>query len=410
MGRTAGGGRTAQADGDLGFVNLRTGTLTGMAGFAVVICGGGIAGIEGLLRLRRLAGDQVDVTLLSPADYLLYRPLAVLEPFTGAAARRYEIQRIVADAGARWVRDGLAWVDRDQRVVHTDSGHELPYDALLLAIGGHELPSSEHAVVFNGRNAEHTYGGVLAAVEAGDIGSLAFILPDGPTWPLPLYELALLTAQRSRDCDRRLDIAFITPEPRPLHAFGGDAGEAMTRLLEQAGVDLYADSSADVAGPAHLILRPSGLELYPDRIVTMPAITGPAIRGIPGFAIDKFLHVDEFCRVRDTDGRIFAAGDATDLPVKQGGVGAQQADTAAAAIAQLAGAAGAPSPLRPVIRGMLLTGRDPLYLTAHLLAGRGWLAQIFDERPWPVDAKIVAEELGPYLDAFEPSVPQTPAG
>jgi sulfide:quinone oxidoreductase len=114
--------------------------------------------------------------------------------------------------------------------------------------------------------------------------------------------------------------------------------------------------------------------------------------------------------VRDTDGHIFAAGDATDLPVKQGGVGAQQADTAAAGIAYLAGAAEAPKPLRPMIRGMLLTGRDPLYLAAHLIAGRGWLAQILDKPPWPADEKVVAEELGPYLDDYERSRPQPPAG
>jgi sulfide:quinone oxidoreductase len=381
-----------------------------MAGFAVVICGGGIAGIEGLLRLRRLAGDQLDMILLSPADYLVYRPLAVLEPFAAGAARRYSIEQIAADAGVQWVRDALAWVDRNERVVHTVGGQELPYDAVLLAVGGRELPSSAHTVVFTGRDAERTYGSVLAAVDVGDIGRLAFILPDGPTWPLPLYELALLTAQHARDGDRRLEIAFVTAEPRPLHAFGGDAGEAMTRLLKQAGVTLYTDSRGDIPGAGHLILQPSGLELYPDRIVTLPAITGPNIRGIPGFALDRFLHVDEFCRVRDTDGRIFAAGDATDLPVKQGGVGAQQADTAAAGIAHLAGAAEAPKPLRPVIRGMLLTGRDPLYLAAHLIAGRGWLAQILDNPPWPVDEKVVAEELGPYLDDLERSRPQPPAG
>ena len=69
-----------------------------------------------------------------------------------------------------------------------------------------------------------------------------------------------------------------------------------------------------------------------------------------------------------------------------------------------------PKPLRPVIRGMLFTGRDPLYLAAHLIAGRGWLAQILDKPPWPVDKKVVAEELGPYLDDFERSRPQPPAG
>jgi hypothetical protein len=59
-----------------------------------------------------------------------------------------------------------------------------------------------------------------------------------------------------------------------------------------------------------------------------------------------------------------------------------RADTVAAGIAHLA--AEAPKPLRPVIRGMLLTGRDPLYLVAHLIVGRGWLAQIVDKPPWPL--------------------------
>jgi sulfide:quinone oxidoreductase len=373
-----------------------------------VVCGAGFAGVEGLLRLRRLAGDQVDITVVSPADQLVYRPLAVLEPFAAGAVRRYPIERIVADAGARWLRDGLAWVDRNDRAVHTIGGRELPYDALLLAVGGRELPSSEHELVFTGRDAKRRYGRLLAAVDAREVGSLAFVVPDGPSWPLPLYELALLTAQHGRDSDRQLDISLVTAEQRPLPAFGGEAGEAITRLLQEAGVTLYVNSRAKVTGARHLILEPSGLELYPDRIVTLPAITGPNIRGIPGDAVDRFLHVDEFCRVPDTDGRIFAAGDATDLPVKQGGVGAQQADTAAAGIAHLAGLVEAPEALRPVIRATLLTGRRPLYLAAHMIAGQGWMAQVFDEAPWSVDAKVVAEELGPYLELLESSGPPPP--
>jgi sulfide:quinone oxidoreductase len=120
--------------------------------------------------------------------------------------------------------------------------------------------------------------------------------------------------------------------------------------------------------------------------------------------------VDQYCRVRDTDGSIFAAGDATDLPVKQGGVGAQQADTAAAGIAHLAGVGDPPTPLRPVIRARLLTGGDPLYLAAHLIAGRGWQAQVFDRPPWKLEQKVVAEELGAYLDRLDAAEASTSAG
>lgn len=123
--------------------------------FAVVICGGVIAGVEALLRLRRLAGEAVAVTLLGVADDLIYRPLRVFEPFTGAAAARYPIADIAAHTGARWVRDRLAWVDRATRIVHTAGGQALRYDALLLAIGGSERKPDANVAVFTDHTSEH---------------------------------------------------------------------------------------------------------------------------------------------------------------------------------------------------------------------------------------------------------------
>ena len=65
---------------------------------------------------------------------------------------------------------------------------------------------------------------------------------------------------------------------------------------------------------------------------------GPAIRGMAGRAAP--VRADRLaCRVPGNDGRVFAAGDAAPYPIKHGGVGAQMADTAAAAIA------GSPGPM-----------------------------------------------------------------
>ena len=44
---------------------------------------------------------------------------------------------------------------------------------------------------------------------------------------------------------------------------------------------------------------------------------------------------------------IYAAGDATDFPIKQGGIGSQQADVAAQSIAALAGASVTPERFNP---------------------------------------------------------------
>ena len=58
------------------------------------------------------------------------------------------------------------------------------------------------------------------------------------------------------------------------------------------------------------------------------------------------------CGVRGVDD-VYAAGDMTTFPLKQGGIAAQMADAAASAIAVRAGVPVAQHPFRPVIRGLL---------------------------------------------------------
>ena len=119
-------------------------TVTAMSEFRVVVCGGGIAAVEGLLRLRRLLGSSVDIDVVAPNDELVMRPLAVRQPFAFGPPSRYELGRILADNDANWLKDTLAWVDREAQVVHTDGGESLRYDALLIAVGGRQIEAFEH--------------------------------------------------------------------------------------------------------------------------------------------------------------------------------------------------------------------------------------------------------------------------
>lgn len=369
-----------------------------MSDFHVVICGGGVVALEGLLRLRSLLGQDVDITLVAPNDEFVYRPLAVREAMGFGHGRRYELWGLTEDAGAEWVKDTLAWVDRDEQVAHTSQGRELRYDALLVAVGGRSIADLDHVVTFRDAEAEKVYEQVVQDVEDGHARKVAFVLPEGPVYPLPVYELALMTAERARSAGvEGLEIAVVTPEPYPLAVFGGTAGAAVTGLLTQAGITLYASALAYVPEAGRLLVQPQGAELAPDRIVAMPRVSGPSIRGLPGGGAHGFIPIDSSCAVPGTDGRVFAAGDATAFPIKHGGVGCQQADVAALAIAALAGAEVEQRPFHPEIRGKLLTGREPLYLKARLVGNQGFDSEVFDRPPWPVDDKIVAEELGPYL-------------
>jgi sulfide:quinone oxidoreductase len=134
-----------------------------------------------------------------------------------------------------------------------------------------------------------------------------------------------------------------------------------------------------------------------DRVIALPELYGPSVRGVP-LSEHGFLRVDTHGHVLDVE-HIYAAGDATEFPVKHGGVGSQQADAVAQSIAALAGATVSAEPFHPVIHGMLLTADKPLYLTARITGGYGFSSEITDTPTWDPPSKIATKYLAPYLDA-----------
>jgi sulfide:quinone oxidoreductase len=209
-----------------------------------------------------------------------------------------------------------------------------------------------------------------------------------------------MTAERAGSMgEEGLAISVVTPEAAPLAALGGAASEAVGGLLERARVTLYTDARPAVPAAGRVQVAPGGPELEASRIVALPRIEGRPLRNLPAVE-GGFVPVDEFARVPGTAEHVYAAGDATDQPLKHGGLGAQQADVAAATIAAMAGADVTPEPLRPVIRAVLHTGESPLYITARVEDGRVD-SEVTTEPAWPADEKVVAEELGPFLRSLE---------
>jgi sulfide:quinone oxidoreductase len=370
-----------------------------MERFSVVIAGGGVAAMEGLLRLRRLAGDAVKITLLAPNEEFGFRALSVKEPFAMGHGARHSVRHIARDADAEWVKDTLSWVDVDAQQVHTGESGPIAYDALLLGIGGRMESFLEHAVTFFDQDADALVSGIVKDVEEGYSKRIAFAAPDGPRWLLPLYELALMTAERARSSGMDdVEILLVTPEQTPLAGFGDAASATVAGLLEDAGIAVRCGSLAQTPAKGKLRIGDDGEELSVERVVAMPRVTGPGIRGIPGTGAHGFIPVDDRCAVPGTAGRVFAAGDATDFPIKHGGLSAQQADTGAAGIAALAGVSADAQPFQPVIRGKLLTGARPLYMTARLAGGASFDSEVSDQPLWESGDKVVAEELSGYLD------------
>ena len=364
----------------------------------VVIAGGGVAALEATMALRALAADRVCITLLAPGREFHYRPMAVAEPFTIAHARHLPLAGIAADFGARLVTGALAAVEPDERRVVSASGERIGYDALVIACGTQIRPAFERVVTIDDRNLGGTLRGLVQDVEEGYTRSIAFVAPTQSFWPLPLYELALLTAHRAYDMNVDVDIAVVSPESAPLGLFGTGISDALAALLRDAGIAFRGSSFARFAH-GELKLSPSGVTLRPQRVVALPLLEGPQITGVPADP-HGFIPVTARGAVWGLDG-VYAAGDITSHPIKHGGLAAQQADVVAAEIAARAGAL--PQPLsqhQPVIRGVLLTGHGPRFLEAELV-GETYVSTVSHTCPWEAPAKIAARHLGPYLAGAE---------
>ena len=366
----------------------------------MVIAGGSVAALEAMLALRHMADDAISVTLVCPRTYFEYRPLAVTEPFEGSVPR-FELAALVSGR-ARHVHDAVAAVDPGACSVGLSAGGKLEYDYLLVAVGARPVAGVAGATPFWAGTGQQEFRTLLAELEAGTVANAVVAVPGGATWPLPAYELALQAASGLGGDRSAGRIALVTPEPAPLEIFGRRISTTVGALLRDRGIKVIFGATPERFVDGKLRLA-GGASLRADRVVALPRLYGPAISGLPHDA-DGFLPTDEWGRVEGVDG-VYAAGDATTCPVKQGGVAAHHADAAAQAIALAAGVPVDPTPLRPVLRSVLLTGGKPLFLRRRLRDAadhHGDHAAVGDHPFWWPPDKIAGRYLAPFLSAAEP--------
>jgi sulfide:quinone oxidoreductase len=368
---------------------------SGSHAFRVIIAGSGPAGIEAALRLQRIAGDHVVTTIVTPEADLLHLPMTVLWPFAAGHHEAPPLARLASDARVTLRQGTLAAVDPAAHQVHTEEGATIGYDALLLAVGGVQRSPYPRALAFGLAGTDERMHGLIQDVEDGYAKRIAFVLAPGVSWPLPLYELALMMAERAFEMCMHVELTLVTPQETPLALFGEEASRAVVELLDRAGVTLIVGAHAEMPAYNVVELQPHGERLTVNRVVTLPLLAGPAIPGLPHDDAG-FLPVDRHGRVIGTSG-VFAAGDVTDFEIKQGGLACQQADAAAETIAADAGAAVEPIPFAPVLRGVLLTERESRWMQRDLSGATSDTGTVALPPLWWPPTKIAGRELSRHL-------------
>jgi sulfide:quinone oxidoreductase len=382
----------------------------------VVIAGGGVAGVEALLVLHELAGQRVRTTLLSRQRQFLYRPVTVAEAFDRGEARIYSLAEIVEDAGGGLIWDKLERVEPESHMLLTGSGEWIDYDSLIIATGALTRDPLPGAITFRGRPDVPAIRDLLTRLTDGRAHSVAFTLPSERMWALPAYELALMTAAHLRENGSDAEVWLVTPEEEPLELFGPAAARALEPMLAARGIRLRTSARPALVRDRALVLMGGG-EIYVDAVITLPQLEGPRLHGLPSDE-HGFIPVDSHGAARGVED-VYAAGDVTSFPLKQGGLAAQQADAVAEQIAARLEISVEARPFRPVLRGLLITGRAPMYLRAEpqrlpreasvaieatrppRLRARAASAAAGQPLWWP-PAKVAGRYLGPFLATARP--------
>jgi sulfide:quinone oxidoreductase len=377
----------------------------------ILIAGGGFAAVEAALALRALAGDSVRLAMLAPEPVFRYRPAATSEPFDLAPSRCYDLRAIASDLGAAYHQSRLEAVASRKHSVRTASGSRLRYDALIIATGTRAVAGVAGATTLRDQRDVGLIRRLVGEVESGGVRRLVFALPAGITWPLPLYEVALLTAKRARKAGVDIETTLVTPESRPLAVFGWEASQLVRGLLDECDVRFVGGAVPVAVQRDGALALGEGDPIAADRVVALPELHARRFSGVPSGRWG-FVPVDGSGRVQGlTD--VYAAGDVTTFPIKQGGLAAEQADVIAQGIA-----AGMGIPVKAirtpsVLEARLLGGDRPVFLrTEFNWAGqptRAVLVRGNDERAAKA-AKVLGRYLVPYLEGLEPYASDPMAG
>ena len=301
----------------------------------VLIAGGGIGALAAGARAARAraAGARADAARPRPRARARARDRGRGDG--RPARRRYELAAIADDLGAKLVADVLEAVDADRRMAGTRDSGLLGYDALLVAVGARPGPVPPGALRFAGARDAGALRGALDSL--GERPRVLFTTGAGRR--LDAAALRARAARRrppSGRVDRRRDArAAARRRVRPRREPRGRApARRGGRRAARRATCPRPSRTAGCGSPRAARCPPTSSSRSPSR----PARRSPGCPSDP----HGFLPVDRFGRVHGAAG-VWAAGDATARPLKQGGLAAQQAEVAARSIAAALGA-----PVEPV--------------------------------------------------------------
>lgn len=308
----------------------------------IVIVGGGLAGLEAAVYLRSVLGEEAAITLVSDRQQFTYRPFLTYVAFGLSPDRvQFDLKRIADLHDFRLFAGRVERVEPKKRLIRFGA-HSLAYDSLILATGAatveEPVPGLRRGfTVWNEEGMIRLHDRLQRAVEEASAdrpARIVFLVPPKAAWTGPIYELAIMAATwlTWKGVRGAFHLRLVTGERRHVEALGPHVHERVAESLAYHGVDAATGRRAVRVEPRRVVFE-AGEDVPFDILIdaAVYAGRGPKI-GLPVDG-DGFYRTRLETRQLVSFDDIYAVGDGSDYPVKQGFLALLQADAAAEHIA-----------------------------------------------------------------------------
>lgn len=292
----------------------------------IVILGGGTGGtMMANMLSKKLGPKEAEIVLISDSPRHQYQPGWLYVPFGWEEAT--DLSRPLKDLLRRQVElhiDPVKSLDHVQKVLHLDSGKELPYDYLIVSTGSQIHPQMVPGLA---EGADHFYSEAgalrlrekLADFQGGTIligiGGLPYKCPVAPLE----FTFLLDDYLRRRGIREKTTIKYTFPI-NAVFTIPTVAAIA-ERLLEEKGVEVETFFNLEAVDPQQKIASSmEGSEVAYDLAVFVPPHRGaPFLWNHPIADADGWIDVSRTTLQSKVAPEIYALGDTTNLPISKAG-------------------------------------------------------------------------------------------